>query len=349
MRVQLFLMAVQTRATAAATWLLNVATTAMTLTNIGAVATFVATRIAMLAGAVATGVMTAAQWALNVALTANPIGLIIVGIAALIAILVAVGYAVWRFRDEIVDAFQFVLGWVRDNWPLLLAILTGPFGLAVYAIIRYKDQIIGIVTDLVDKIKEIWPDSLGDVLGGVGNAVGKVGNVLGFAEGGEVPGPEGAPMPAIVHGGETVLPSRVTRILREFIVPTSAPRQETATPMASDMSPIIEAIVTGFRSVVVSIVGLPAAQDVFAGTPNFPPIGQMFANLQLGPEALAPPLPPPAPVLTGAGRTVTIGDVTITVHTGEGANADEIADTIERRWKDQIEDLVADFDGPIVR
>jgi hypothetical protein len=33
-----------------------------------------------------------------------------------------------------------------------------------------------------------------------------VGKVLGFAEGGVVPGPKGAPVPAVVHGGETITP-----------------------------------------------------------------------------------------------------------------------------------------------
>lgn len=42
----------------------------------------------MLASAAVTGVVTAAQWLLNAALTANPIGLIVVAIAAFVAALV---------------------------------------------------------------------------------------------------------------------------------------------------------------------------------------------------------------------------------------------------------------------
>lgn len=81
-------MAARTAATAAST----VATTAETAaTNAGtasrarAVVSTVAHRAAMVAGAVATGAATAAQWALNVAMTANPIGLVVVAIAALVA------------------------------------------------------------------------------------------------------------------------------------------------------------------------------------------------------------------------------------------------------------------------
>ena len=34
-----------------------------------------------------------------------------------------------------------------------------------------------------------------------------IGSKLGFQEGGVVPGPIGAPTPAIVHGGETIIPA----------------------------------------------------------------------------------------------------------------------------------------------
>lgn len=37
--------------------------------------------------------------------------------------------------------------------------------------------------------------------------IGRAGTMLGFAKGGVVPGPIGAPVPAIVHGGETVIPA----------------------------------------------------------------------------------------------------------------------------------------------
>jgi hypothetical protein len=63
--------------------------------------------LAVLRGAIA--VATAAQWLWNVALTANPIGLIIVGIAALIGLIAAV-----------------VIKW--DEWGASIAAILGPFG-----------------------------------------------------------------------------------------------------------------------------------------------------------------------------------------------------------------------------
>lgn len=72
--------------------------TAQVILNTGAL---VANRAAMVATRVALGVATVAQWAWNAALTANPIGLIIVAIVALVAGLVwfftqtKVGQAIW--------------------------------------------------------------------------------------------------------------------------------------------------------------------------------------------------------------------------------------------------------------
>lgn len=116
--------------------------------------------------AVKTGITTAAQWLWNAALSANPIGIIILAIAALVAGLI------WFFTQtetgrQIVStamegirvAFGWVsdkassfFTWVRSNWPLLLAILTGPIGLAVLAISKHWDTIVGGVKNAKTKI-----------------------------------------------------------------------------------------------------------------------------------------------------------------------------------------------------
>ncbi|MBW4094582.1 MAG: tape measure protein [Acidobacteria bacterium] len=66
-------------------------TAALNLGNISTVkstAVMVAQRVALVAGAAATGIATAAQWLFNAAMTANPIGLVILAVVALIAIIV---------------------------------------------------------------------------------------------------------------------------------------------------------------------------------------------------------------------------------------------------------------------
>jgi len=112
-------------------------------------------RILIAAAAIQTGVMTAAQWALNVALRANPIGLVITALVALVAGLIYAYHESETFRAIIDAAFkgvtmafgwvlnaaQNVFGWLKTNWPLVLAILTGPIGLAVLAIARHWDTI----------------------------------------------------------------------------------------------------------------------------------------------------------------------------------------------------------------
>ena len=231
---------------------------------------------------VATGIWTAAQWALNVALTANPIGLIIVGIAALIAIIIAVALVIWKFRDTIIGAFGQALEWAKKNWPLILAILTGPIGLAIYAIWKFKDQIIAVF----NAIKDAVPDWLKNGISAVFSTAGNVKDLLGFAEGGEVPGPAGAPRAAIVHGGEMVLPQRVS---------------------------------------------------------------QMVMNLAAGPQAFAPALPSPAPVMKSVTNTFSFGDIQLSIANASTSELQRAAVDFRRYLADQLEDLADDFDSPILR
>lgn len=102
-----------------------------------------AQKVAMVAGAAVTGVMTAAQWALNVALSANPIGLVVLGIGLLIGALVLAWRRSETFRRVVTGAFRGVQAaasavwrWVKGNWPLLLAVITGPIGLATRWVVQ---------------------------------------------------------------------------------------------------------------------------------------------------------------------------------------------------------------------
>ncbi|MFB7461314.1 phage tail tape measure protein [Streptomyces sp. NPDC056188] len=102
----------------------------------------------LLAAAVAEKVTAAAQWLLNIAMDANPVMLIVLGIAALVAGLILAYNKIGWFRDFCDGAFKVIgaaIGWVVDfvkaHWPLLLALLTGPIGIAVGLIVKYWDQI----------------------------------------------------------------------------------------------------------------------------------------------------------------------------------------------------------------
>jgi len=107
---------------------------------------------AFIADTASTIAATVATWAMNASLLAVVVttGLIVVGIAALIAagILLyknwdkvkAAAGAVW---GAIKKAAQATLDWLKRNWPYIVGILVGPFGLAVAAIYKNWDKISG--------------------------------------------------------------------------------------------------------------------------------------------------------------------------------------------------------------
>ena len=127
-------------------------------------AVLVASRVAMLAAAVATGVWTVAQWLLNVALTANPVGLVIVGIGALIGV-IAVAVKYW---SQITAAVTRAWEWFwKLGKPIKLAaaallILTGPIGLLI----------VGTVL-LIRHWRTLW-DAVPKSFGGAAKAVQKL-------------------------------------------------------------------------------------------------------------------------------------------------------------------------------
>ena len=133
------------------------------------------------AAAVALKVLTVAQLLFNVALGATPIGLILIGIAALVTAIILL----WKNWDTVTAAWakgceavkraaQAVFDWVKANWPLLLAILAGPFGLAVGMIIKHWDAIKRAVSSAVDAIRE----TLGRLQAWVGTVVAGIGATL---------------------------------------------------------------------------------------------------------------------------------------------------------------------------
>lgn len=79
---------------------------------------------------------------------------------------------------------------------------------AVWSVIKpIFDAIIDAgshVSDAIDAVGHA-AGNVGHAAGNVGHAIGNVGRWFGFADGGPVPGPKGAPMLAVVHGGEYVL------------------------------------------------------------------------------------------------------------------------------------------------
>ena len=137
----------------------------------------------------ATKVAIAIQTAFDIVLDANPVVLIVLAIIALIAGIVLLVIKVKVVRDAMLDAwnavkgaaelaFKAVLGailtvwdWLKKNWPLVLAILTGPVGLAVLAIAKNWDKIKAAGVAAFDWLKKNWPLVLAILTGPVGLAV----------------------------------------------------------------------------------------------------------------------------------------------------------------------------------
>ncbi len=133
------------------------------------------------ASAAATGVMTAAQWALNAAMSANPIALVVIAVVALAAGLLLAYKKSETFRNIVTGAFNAVRGaavatfnWIKHNWPLLLAIITGPIGLAVLAVVKKWDAI----TDAVRTVRKFITDKIGELPGALGAIAGQIRAVL---------------------------------------------------------------------------------------------------------------------------------------------------------------------------
>jgi hypothetical protein len=95
----------------------------------------------------------------GLALAANPVGAILLAIGLLIAGFALLYNKSETFRnlvDKIFSGLKDVIGnvieWLKTNWPLVLAILTGPFGLAILAITKNWDSIIAFVKGLGAKL-----------------------------------------------------------------------------------------------------------------------------------------------------------------------------------------------------
>jgi phage-related protein len=132
--------------------------------------------------------MAAAQAILNVVMAANPIGLVVIAVAGLIAILVVAWTHSQRFRSIVTGAFHAVTdaasatwGWIKGHWPLLLGILTGPIGPAVVLIVRNFDKIKALPGQMFDvgrRIVQSIIDGIKSRVAGVANAIGSVAQTI---------------------------------------------------------------------------------------------------------------------------------------------------------------------------
>jgi phage-related minor tail protein len=208
--------------------------------SIGALAAaIIVANVAMSAAAAITGIVTAAtaawtaaQWLLNIALTANPIGLVVIAIAALVAGIVlayrnsetfrqvvgkvgealkavATG-AVDFFRDHIDQlraGFDKAMTILRLIWPVLL----GPVGIAI-AIARVADH-FGLLDPILSRVREGFA-KVRNVAGDVGDAVRGIVSAIGGAL--ESLATFAKRLDGFVDGGATVVLGKIRDVLRDI-------------------------------------------------------------------------------------------------------------------------------------
>ena len=102
----------------------------------------------------------AAKMAISWALALGPIGLAIAVVAGAIALIIANWDTVKEVAiatfEKVKSVIQDAIDWVKANWPLILAIITGPIGLAVLAIVKNWDTIKQAFQTALDFVKQIW-------------------------------------------------------------------------------------------------------------------------------------------------------------------------------------------------
>jgi hypothetical protein len=104
-------------------------------------------------------------WAAGAAAAAAATVLAALPVIALGAVVAGVAFLIIKHWDTVKGAFMAVFNWVRSNWPLLLAIITGPIGIAVLVITRNIDTIKNVIGSVVGWVRETFDAVVGFVTG----------------------------------------------------------------------------------------------------------------------------------------------------------------------------------------
>lgn len=174
-------------------------------TKVGTLAVAAGQKIA----AAATKVWEGAQWLLNAALDANPIGLAVIGIAALIAVVVLIAtkttwfQSIWKVtwswvKTAASDAWNFIKqipGWIGSAFSKVASFISAPFRAAFNYISDAWNNTIGRLSWSVPG----WVPFIG------GDSI-SVPNLPHFHSGGVVGGTPGSEVLAVLQAGETVSP-----------------------------------------------------------------------------------------------------------------------------------------------
>ena len=119
---------------------------------------------------VATEGLTAAQVGLDAAMAANPFGLVIVGLAAVGAAFIIA----WKKSEAFRAAMQATKQWIADHWPVIAAIISGPFA----PLVALATNAFGIRSALIhafETVKDFIHDTIASIPGMIRGFLGAVG------------------------------------------------------------------------------------------------------------------------------------------------------------------------------
>jgi len=129
----------------------------------------------------------AAQWLLNAAMSANPIGIVIIAIAALVAGIIYLWNTNEGFRNaviaiwnEIVKAFDAAIGWIvgafntaveffKNNWQAILLFIVNPFAGAFKYLYDNCEGFRKVIYNLLDTIGKFFTDLWNNIKAAVSN------------------------------------------------------------------------------------------------------------------------------------------------------------------------------------
>lgn len=173
-----------------------------------AVTWFASTKVGMLAAEGATKLVTAGQWLLNAAMSANPIGLVVIGITALIAVFVLLWNKCDWFRnfwiglwDGIKLAAGKVVDWLGNTPTLLKNAFSGLFDILVWPYKTAFNFIADAWNGTIGKLHWTIPDWV-PVIGGKEISAPKLPHFHSGID--RVPGVPGAEVLAVLQAGERV-------------------------------------------------------------------------------------------------------------------------------------------------
>lgn len=172
-------------------------------TKVATLATAAAQKVA----AAATKVWEGAQWLMNAALDANPIGITVLAIAALVAVVILIAkkttwfQTIWRVAwagiktaaSATWDFLKKIPGWIGTAFGKVTNFIVAPYRAAFNGIARAWNNTVGRLSWSVPG----WVPFIG------GNTI-SVPHLPTFHSGGIVGGPVGSPQLALLQGGEEV-------------------------------------------------------------------------------------------------------------------------------------------------